>query len=80
MPKPPDIQDAPLDDLAALFKLAQRMLFLCYKEDGVGLSAVQVGIPWKMFTTFIPPEQDLGIFLNCSYEPVGDKRGWSMEG
>ena len=79
MPKPPVIQDAPVNDLAALFKLSQRMWSLCRQEDGVGLSAVQVGIPWRMFITEVP-ERGLEVFLNCHYEPTGDMQGWSMEG
>ena len=35
--------------------VAQRMIELMYEEEGVGLAAPQVGLPWRMFVT-MPPE------------------------
>ena len=83
MPKPQDIQNAPLDDPAAIFILAHKMYTLCRKEDGLGLSAVQVGIPWRMFVVIWPwPMEARGfdVFLNCDYEPAGDTLIQSLEG
>ena len=78
MPKPQMILDAPTDDTVALFILARKMQALCQEEDGIGLSAVQVGIPWRMFVLNLP--QDVLVFLNCSYRPVGEDKVQSLEG
>ena len=49
LPKLEDIQDVPLDDPMKVYKLCQEMEAICERENGIGLSAVQVGIPWKLF-------------------------------
>ena len=79
IPKPPAVQDTPVLDPAALFRVALRMWEICLREDGVGLAAVQVGIPWRMFVTDIG-RRGLEIFLNCSYRPVDDRLVRSIEG
>ena len=45
----PKAIDTPTDDLMSLFRLVNKMEKLCHDEKGVGLSAVQVGIPWNLF-------------------------------
>lgn len=81
-----DIQDVPIDDLMAVYKVCLRMEMICEHETGIGLSAVQIGIPWKLFivrgnnTSKYSPLDKYAYFLNCSYEPVGDERFESLEG
>jgi len=72
---PKDVQDVPLDDPMSVYKTFLRMEHVCSILNGVGLSAVQVGIPWKMFITPRPDEgesiqQKFDWYVNCDYEPV----------
>jgi peptide deformylase len=88
MPKPPlsivpvdkipKGEEVPLDDLLDIFRHAVFMQNLCLQLDGIGLSAVQVGIPWNLFV--VNDEKEGGIFLNCSYEGIGEKDQDSIEG
>lgn len=74
LPKIEEIQDVPINDnLMDIYKLCQKMEVLCRKENGIGLSAVQVGIPLKLFivkadegSKFDPPGK-FGYFLNVDY-------------
>jgi peptide deformylase len=49
MPHPSKIAEASSEDVAFLSLLAKHMISLCMKNHGVGLSAVQCGIPLKFF-------------------------------
>jgi len=82
----PKAEDVPLDNLMDIYKVCQKMENLCSKENGAGLSAVQVGIPWRLFiigadnsSKFDPPNK-FGYFVNCEYEGIGDKAITSIEG
>jgi peptide deformylase len=81
-----DIKDVPLDNLASVFKVCLEMEEVCNKENGIGLSAVQVGVPWKLFimrgngTCPLVPAEKYGYFVNCEYEPVTEERVVSLEG
>lgn len=79
IPKVDDITDTPVGDLVELFAVATRMAVTCHEEKGVGLSAVQVGIPWNFF---VVKHQDgkFGFYVDCEYEPVEDVKSDSMEG
>lgn len=74
IPKKEDIQDVPLDDLAAIYKVCSEMRKVCDSENGIGLSAVQVGIPWKLFVMkmaqdcLFGPKDSYGYFVNCDYK------------
>ena len=46
---PKEIADTGLSDLSKIYVVAQHMEKICLDKKGVGLSAVQVGIPWKFF-------------------------------
>jgi peptide deformylase len=74
----PKGQEVPLDDLLNIFRHALHMQNICLELDGIGLSAVQVGIPWNLFV--INDEKEGGIFLNCYYEGIGEKSEDSIEG
>jgi len=67
------------------------MAELCIKEHGIGLAAVQVGIPWKLFvvryinegtsaTAWIPTNDQFRFFVNCRYVPLSEEKEKSLEG
>lgn len=70
--KLPKGEDAPLDNLIGLYKLCNKMQTLCAKSNGVGLSAVQVGVPWNIFIAR-DSNNNYDYYLNCKYEGVGEK-------
>jgi peptide deformylase len=86
IPKVEEIIDVPLDDLVAVYKVCQEMREVCEKENGIGLSAVQVGIPWKLFlvkgdgTCPLVPEGEYGYFANTEYEATSEQQVVSLEG
>jgi peptide deformylase len=45
----PQATNTPIDDLLEVYKVCSAMERLCSDLHGLGLSAVQVGIPWKLF-------------------------------
>ncbi|MHA2432943.1 MAG: peptide deformylase, partial [Candidatus Thorarchaeota archaeon] len=49
IPKVDEVVDVSMDDPMEVYKICQRMEILCDADNGIGLSAVQVGIPWKLF-------------------------------
>lgn len=69
MPFPPAIQDADLANPIEIYKVCKEMEVLCSKSNGIGLSAVQVGIPLKLFIVDFR-QNNYGYFLNCEYVPV----------
>ena len=82
-----EIKDVPLDDPIKVYKVCQQLQALCEKEHGIGVSAVQVGIPWKLFLVKgdgscpLVPAGEYGYFVNCEYEPITeDERVVSLEG
>lgn len=80
IPKKPEIEQTPLIDLMRLLKVCQQMELVCKENNGLGISAVQVGIPWKLFVA----KNKEGLYdyiVDCSYEPTGDSvRANSIEG
>lgn len=82
LPKVEDIVDVPLDDLVSIYKTCKEMEKVCRESKGIGLSAVQVGIPWRLF--LIGREEGgkytFEYFLNCNYTPVGVEKVLSTEG
>ena len=56
------------------------------KHNGVGLSAVQVGLPWKLFVlrNIDRTKNDMGrkfrYFADCEYEPLGKEKNATVEG
>lgn len=78
----PKGQECPLNDFLELYKTGLLMQSLCDKEKGIGLSAVQTGIEWKLYIinySYISKE-DYRFFINCNYEKIGDEKFESMEG
>lgn len=86
IPKLEDIKDVPIESPVELFKYCMELQSLCESENGVGISAVQVGKPWKLFlvkgdgTNPYLPKGEYGYFINCDYEPVGEETVVSVEG
>ena len=79
LPKLEDIEETPTEDLVLLYKVCCDMRELCEKENGIGLSAVQVGLPWKLFVMKIMSESSFGkvgdyvYLVNCEYEGDTEK-------
>lgn len=69
--------DCPTDDLMSLYRLAVKMENLCTEQDGIGLSAVQIGIPWRLF--IVRRGRQYEYYLNCEYKGSGEKQR-SIEG
>jgi peptide deformylase len=45
----------PSDEVRAV---ARRMIELMHEHNGIGLAAPQVGLPWRLFVTFVPPTDE----------------------
>lgn len=68
-----------LDNPLEIYKICREMEVLCGKKQGIGLSAVQVGIPKKLFV--VKFNEGYRYFANCMYEPTSeDKILKSFEG
>jgi peptide deformylase len=63
----------PLDemDIVEVFKICNQMENICRKNNGIGLSAVQIGLPWDFFV--VNRNDSFEYYLNCKYEPSGDQ-------
>ncbi len=75
---PKDVQDCPTDDLLALYKVCQGMKEVCRDNEGVGLAAVQVGIPWRLFIALA--RNHYRYFVNCEWKPVTESKVKGVEG
>lgn len=67
---PTETRPCPRDDLPALYRLCQRLEALCITHDGIGLSAAQVGLPYKLFVVRRPQAGETKYFLDAEYEPA----------
>jgi len=67
----PKAKPTPTDNLLDLYKLGIYMEQICFENKGVGLSAVQVGIPYDFFVVLNMKKNE--YFFHCSYEGIGDK-------
>ena len=66
--------------LIEIAKISLLMQNICIKEGGVGLSAVQLGIPYKIFIAKdYDKSNDFFTFVDCQYEGNGNKTT-SIEG
>lgn len=75
---PEEVVCVPLYDLSQVYNVCKSMEKVCLDRQGIGLSAVQVGIPWKLF--IIKKGDQFEHYLNCVYEPVGNEMITSIEG
>lgn len=67
---PKNILKTPIDDLVGVFKMCQKMEEICKESKGIGLSAIQVGIPWKLF--IVKNNDIFEFYIDCEYEPLED--------
>ena len=83
---PTEMQDVPSDRLIDVYEFYLQMIAICEQEKGIGLSAVQVGVPWNMFivkgdgTNPLIPANAYGCFIGCSYTPINEADLISIEG
>jgi peptide deformylase len=85
IPLTEQIIDVSFDNLIKVLKLFQDLQILCEKEKGIGISAVQAGIPLRLFlikgdgTCPLVEKDKYACFLNCKYESIDDERLMSLE-
>jgi len=65
------------EDLVNLFKLGLLMQDFCEKQRGVGLSAVQVGLPLDFF--IVKFSDRYRFFFNCTYQSLAELKEKSLE-
>lgn len=75
----------PINNLTEIYKLCMEMQEICDQNEGVGLSAVQLGNPYRLFVIKKSEQSfftnSFGWFLNCEYIPTFKaNRISSMEG
>jgi peptide deformylase len=81
IPELSDIKKVLVDDKQEqmlAYRTCKQMEAVCDENNGIGLNAVQVGIPWRLF--IIKTNDKFEHFLNCTYEPVGEDKVTSIEG
>ena len=77
----PKAQDTPVDNLMKIYKTCLQMEKICIDGNGIGLAALQIGVPWRLFIA-----RHLGNFqyyINCEYSSLVDinqKHLQSIEG
>lgn len=70
----------PKYSLLELYATGQKMERLCVDSKGVGLAAVQVGIPWKFFVYYSEKLKKFCYMLDCKYTPLNENKYVSIEG
>lgn len=61
--------------------VARKMVEIMLAENGVGLAAPQVGLPWRIFVTRDPENEDAGVvWLNPKLEIIRDELESDEEG
>lgn len=74
----PKGEECPLDSLPDLYKLGTAMQIVCEQEKGIGLSAVQVGVPLNFFV--VNYNNNYRFFINCTYTPDSEDKRKYVEG
>src|SRR5579859_2513469 len=74
--KIPKGENVPLDTPLETFKICKKLEKICRDHDGIGLSAVQVGYPLKLFIMLVNhgKYKSFRFFANCEYLPVGEQK------
>ena len=67
IPSKEDVKEADLEDPVKLLKIFKDMENLCNKKNGIGLSAVQVGIPLRMFIVKIDKDSKLNKLVKNNF-------------
>lgn len=69
----------PIDPSEQIRDVAQTMLKLMVKAEGIGLAAPQVGLPWRLFVVNVPPPSpddtdfDPGAYQGLPIATIGPK-------
>lgn len=81
-----EIQPVDLSRPIEAVKVALSLMTVCEEQSGIGISAVQVGLPLQLFLVKgdgkcpLVPLNEYRCFVNCSYDPVGNLPVVTMEG
>ena len=67
------------ENLVEVYKVFLQMCQLCSDAGGIGLAAIQVGLPWRFFVAQSLDGTYQG-YINCEYTPVGEDKEPSVEG
>lgn len=73
---PTEEYETPKNNLMLLYSTAKKMESLCVLKKGMGLSASQVGLPWKFFvywSNYPSFPKNFDYVLDCEYVPTGSK-------
>lgn len=79
VPEIPLATDVPAENLFKVYDICKQLQALCEQEGGVGIAAVQAGIPWKLFLVKFA-DSTFGYFVNCEYKPIGEDKILHIEG
>lgn len=80
IPSVEEVKEISIDvNLIEIYKISKEMEALCLKENGIGLSAVQVGIPLKLFIVK-NTKHKFDYYINTRYHPFTEDVIISLEG
>lgn len=80
------LKDLPAEEQVKVYETCIEMKSICRQESGIGLSAVQIGVPWRLFavlgdgTCAHIPQDEFAFFADCTYSAVGEQQITSVEG
>jgi len=77
--KIPEAEAVPTEGVADVFKVCKQMEVICDQHNGIGLSAVQIGIGWKLFIVKFEGH-GYRYFIDCEYEPLTEDKKKHVEG
>lgn len=76
---PTNVTDCPDDRPVEVYRICKQMHAVCQANNGVGLAAVQVGVPWRLFV-LAQEDGSYRNFLNCLYSQDNPDKFESVEG
>ncbi|RDJ35273.1 MAG: hypothetical protein DWQ19_10690 [Crenarchaeota archaeon] len=83
----PKGEDVPMDNLFKVYNVCMQLQALCEQENGIGIAAVQAGIPWRLFLVKLkkfPDKEDseshYEYYLNCDFQPKSPDKVLHIEG
>ena len=86
MPEVNSLVDIPWEEKPTVHRVISQLRKACEDEHGIGVSAVQIGVPWRLFVIkgngdcpFI--QADEYVYLcDCDYRPVSEDKVLTIEG
>ena len=72
------IVDLEKSNLTNVYKTCLQLKELCERSAGIGIAAVQAGIPLNLFLVKYPT--GYSYFANCSYRPASEEKILHLEG